>query len=519
MKNAISGLARRVKDAGIFYEYSRVGIICEISYYKSSDFIGTSNGMKKKILSFISLIATDILVILLSYCLAYFFRDRILPELITRYNDIPLLPFSIFLNKFYMVLAWIFIFANEKLYTKRLTFWEEVKILLKSSTLSTLLIMIIIFLTKSWLQFSRTVVILAWFISLFLFPLLRSLAKLLLIRLDIWKKKLIIIGVHQTSLIVMQNIRKNRTMGYEVIAIIDDDPQKIGQTFCGINILGPISELENITGTYGSKDIMIVTPHLPRKKIKELLSQCENISESMWLIPRSGDFITEGVELDNLGDIITIYIKRNLVKPWNIAMKNMFDISLTILLLPLFLPLSLLIAAAIKLESRGPVIFVQTRLGKHQRPFSMYKFRSMYMDNQERLEQYLKSRPEAQAEWQKFKKIKNHDPRVTKVGRIIRKLSLDELPQFINVIEGKMSLIGPRPYLPEEMEDHALMLATIARVKPAVTGLWQTSGRSNLSFEQRLSMDEYYIRNWSLWLDIVILLRSVKAWFSGKGAY
>jgi Undecaprenyl-phosphate galactose phosphotransferase WbaP len=475
--------------------------------------------MQKKIASFACLIATDMLIILASYCLAFLFRGEILPGLISRYSEVPLLPFSYFLSHSYMLLAWFLVFANERLYTKRLPFWQEYKVLIKGSTISTLLIMIIIFITRSEMRFSRTIVITAWLFSLFLLPTLRSLVKLILIRLDIWKKKLIILGVHQTSLAVIQNIRKNRTMGYEVIAVIEDDPQKIGRTFVGIKVLGPFSQLEKITRAYGSKDIMIVTPHLPRTKFKKILADCENISESMWVIPRSGDFITEGVELEVLGDVLTIYIKRNLVKPWNILIKSLFDISLTLLLLPFLMPLMFVIAGAIRLESRGPALFVQPRLGKKCKPFKMYKFRSMYLDNDKRLKTYLASNPEAQKDWQKYRKIKNRDPRATRVGRIIRKFSLDELPQLLNVIEGKMSLVGPRPYLAEELEDRQQVLQTIARVKPGITGLWQTSGRSDVTFEDRLGIDEFYIRNWSLWLDIVILLKSGRVLVERKGAY
>jgi undecaprenyl-phosphate galactose phosphotransferase len=239
----------------------------------------------------------------------------------------------------------------------------------------------------------------------------------------------------------------------------------------------------------------------------------------MWLIHRSGDFVTEGVELEVLGDVLTIYIKRNLVKPWNILIKSLFDKCLTILLLLILFPLFLVIALAIKLESKGPVIFIQDRIGKYRKTFKICKFRSMYLDNESRLKAYLEAHPEAKEEWERFRKLKNHDPRVTKVGRFIRKFSLDEIPQLLNVLQSKMSLVGPRPYLPEELENRKQISETIARVKPGLTGLWQISGRSDIAFEERLNMDEYYIRNWSLWLDIVIILKSLKAWLEGKGAY
>ena len=141
------------------------------------------------------------------------------------------------------------------------------------------------------------------------------------------------------------------------------------------------------------------------------------------------------------------------------------------------------------------------------------------MNSESKLVEYLDTNQKEKATWEKYKKLKKYDPRVTRVGRIIRKYSLDELPQLFNVLMGKMSLVGPRPYLLEELEGNSSSLDIISRVKPGITGLWQTRGRSEIPFEKRLTLDEFYIRNWSLWLDITLLLKSFKTWFSSKGAY
>lgn len=475
--------------------------------------------MKKKIISLFALLSSDILVVFASFSLAYIIRSEILPHLLNKFRTIPLYPESHYLNQFPIAIIWIIVFAFEKLYTKRHPFWEEIKILLKSSTISFSLVMIMIFITKKQVQFSRTVVILAWFVSLLIFPLFRYITKILLIKTNLWKKKLIILGVQQTTLLILKSINKNRTMGYEVLGFLDDDPKKMGKKYLGVKVLGSFSDLENVTQTYKSKDIMIATPHLPRKELKGLLSKCESISESMWLIPRSGDFITEGVEIEILGEVLTLYIKKNLTKPWNILIKDWYEKTLTLCLIILLFPLFILISIAIKLNSNGPVIFVQKRLGKGNKVFHLYKFRSMFIDGDEKLEDFLNRDKEAKQEWETYKKLKNLDPRVTKVGKIIRKFSLDELPQLINILQGKMSLVGPRPYLPEELEGKEEFKYSISRIKPGITGLWQISGRSELAFNERLSIDEYYIRNWSLWLDATILLRSLKVFFSRKGAY
>jgi len=475
--------------------------------------------MKKKIISFFVLFSTDILTVFLSFYIAHFIRGELLVILFKKYNALQMIPFSAYTSNYFMVLVWIIIFSFEKLYTKRYPFWEEVKTLLKSATLSSAFIMIAIFLARSEKRFSRTTVILAWIISLFLFPLFRFIVKIILVKFNLWKKKLIMIGVHETTLQVIRNIEKNKTMGYEVSAIIDDSTEFIGKTFFGIKVLGPLSEIEKITKAYGSKDIMVATPHMPRKKFKKMLAKCEKNCESMWIIPRSGDFITEGINIEVIGDIFTLNLKRNLVKPWNVFVKNLFDSLFAFFLIVLTMPILLITAVAIKLDSKGPILFVQKRIGKNNKLFKLYKFRSMYIDNHTRLKNYLESNKNAREEWGEYKKLKNHDPRVTKVGKFIRKFSLDELPQLFNVLKGNMSIVGPRPYLPIELEYNDPYLSNIIRVKPGLTGLWQVSGRSNIPFRERLRIDEYYIRNWSLWMDIVIVLKSLKVTFSPKGAF
>ena len=475
--------------------------------------------MGKKSISFFALALTDFFVVFFSFWLAYYIRNDFLPQIISRFTNVHLLPFSIFTNHFYIAIVWIFIFAYEKLYTKRFPFWEEVKVLLKSATLSFTFVMVMIFITRKQIQFSRTTVILAWLLSLFLFPLFRYITKRLLVKFNLWNKKLIILGVHQTSLAIIKSIRKNTTMGYEVVGFLDNDPQKLNKKFLGLKVLGPIKDLETATKTYQFKDIMIATPHLPRKDLKALLTKSEQVSESMWLIPRSGDFITEGVEIEVIGQVLTLYIKKNLAKTWNILIKTLFDKFFTLILTILFLPILAVVAIAIKIDSKGPVIFTQKRIGQNRKLFNLFKFRSMHLNSDNKLTEYLENHTEAKHEWEKYKKLKNHDPRVTKVGKFIRKYSLDELPQLINVLIGKMSLVGPRPYLAEELEGKDAFIDMIIRVKPGITGLWQTSGRSELPFEERNSLDEYYIRNWSLWLDITILLKSIKVLFSRRGAY
>ncbi|MGC9143352.1 exopolysaccharide biosynthesis polyprenyl glycosylphosphotransferase, partial [Hydrogenobaculum sp.] len=217
--------------------------------------------------------------------------------------------------------------------------------------------------------------------------------------------------------------------------------------------------------------------------------------------------------------LFLIKITNNLDSKLNQITKQTFDILLSLITLPVLVFVISIFAILIKIDSEGPVFFVQERLGKNGKIFKCIKFRTMYVNSQEILENFLKENKDAQLEWQTFKKLKKYDPRVTRVGRFLRKTSLDELPQIFNVLKGDMSLVGPRPYLPSEEKDMGDYKDYILLTKPGITGLWQVSGRNELSFEERLKLDTWYVLNWSLWFDIVIILKTIRVVFKKEGAY
>jgi len=207
-----------------------------------------------------------------------------------------------------------------------------------------------------------------------------------------------------------------------------------------------------------------------------------------------------------------------LFKPSNRVIKRLFDIVVALALAVLAIPLAIGIALAIVLETRGPVFFVHTRLGKDRRPFRLWKFRSMRTDAGEVLDRCLAQHPELRAEWRRSHKLKN-DPRITRVGRWLRRSSLDELPQLWNVLSGTMSMIGPRPIVREEIPKYGLALREYERVQPGLTGLWQVSGRTDLSYRRRIELDTDYIRRWRVALDLEILWKTVRVVLRGHGAY
>jgi undecaprenyl-phosphate galactose phosphotransferase len=202
--------------------------------------------------------------------------------------------------------------------------------------------------------------------------------------------------------------------------------------------------------------------------------------------------------------------------------KRLFDIVFSFLAILITLPLMVVVALLIKLTDKGPVLFKQKRPGLDGKDFYLYKFRTMYVNNDQILREYLDKNPEAREQWKKYRKLKGYDPRVTPIGRFLRKYSLDELPQFFNVLKGDMSVVGPRPYLWEEFEEYKVpknIVQKLLSVKPGITGLWQIEARNEATFEERIKMDLKYIKERSFWLDLKIVLKTIKAMLTGKGAY
>ncbi|KXK53922.1 MAG: hypothetical protein DYG96_04450 [Chlorobi bacterium CHB2] len=204
--------------------------------------------------------------------------------------------------------------------------------------------------------------------------------------------------------------------------------------------------------------------------------------------------------------------------PFQQIAKRAFDLAIAVLLMPIILPLMAIIAIAIKIDSPGPILFRQKRIGEKGKVFGMYKFRSMYHNSDDMLRHYLRENPTAQHQWNTYRKLRQ-DPRVTTVGNFLRRTSLDELPQLLNVLQGTMSLVGPRPILPREIEDYGHNLPIYELVRPGISGLWQISGRNMLGFHERVMLDMQYIRKQTLWSDCVILVKTLGVVFRRQGAW
>jgi undecaprenyl-phosphate galactose phosphotransferase len=319
----------------------------------------------------------------------------------------------------------------------------------------------------------------------------------------------------------MNSFQQDNGMNYNVVGIIKDNTEEVGKIFQGIPIIGSLATAEETVKRVKIKNVLLAIPGLNGEYLVDLVCRLQPCVRNIMFVPDIPGIPVGNIEMNTLFDekLVLLKVKNNLALLRNRLFKQTIDILVGIMICFLLLPIMAVIALLIKLESKGKVFYTAQRLGKDNKEFLCYKFCTMYENNAAILAEYLKNNPEAEEEWHEYAKLRGYDPRVTSVGKWLRKFSLDELPQIFNVIKGEMSLVGPRPYLPAETEKMDFYQKTILIVKPGMTGLWQVSGRNEVNFEGRLKMDCWYIRNWSLWLDIIILFKTVKVVLTGKGSY
>lgn len=467
--------------------------------------------------------------------IAYFFRVKFLGH----WSPFPFpQTFEDLAVRIWMPLVVIIVFSFEGLYSKRVPFWEETRIIVRSIFLSYLGIFSIVSLGKLSGEISRAIVIGTGIVSLGFTPLVRFQWKPFLHQLGIGIKNTLLVGDNPIGQLAQSGLSRDHYMGLRLIGFV-----KVSEEDKGFNSnvaqfleegreyplkmnvpklpsLGPIERLPEIVDQKCIRGAVVALPHIKGRELGPLIEKIQRYVLSVYVIPNLTQVNLLNSELLYLfyEEMFLVGIHNNLKSRVNRLGKSIFDLVVSlVLLIPLFLFFSV-IAISVALSSPGPIIFTQARVGKNGKIFRIYKFRTMYEGAEEMMEELFEHRPDLKMEFEKSQKLSN-DPRVTPVGRILRKTSLDELPQLFNVLRGEMSLVGPRPVTLEEFgfryhevgEDYCL-------VKPGMTGLWQVSGRSETGYELRIRLDLWYIRNWSLWLDIVILMRTVGVVLTRKGA-
>lgn len=327
------------------------------------------------------------------------------------------------------------------------------------------------------------------------------------------RARLVVIGSDRLGKMMMQHLAANPQLGYQVIGFIDAQAPSVTH-FGRFKSLGAISDLEEIIRRHRVDEALIALPSHQHQQIVHTVRLCERAGAEFKLIPDLYELSLSMIDMDTLEGIPLIGIKQPTIGPWIYLVKRGIDLTIATLILLLGSPIWLLAALVIKLDSRGPVLFKQQRIGYRGRPFQVYKFRSMRQHADHELAA-LRQMNEASGPIFKIKE----DPRLTRVGKLLRKTSIDEIPQLLNVLKGEMSLVGPRPPLPGEVEQYEAWEQGRLEVLPGMTGLWQVRGRSELDFDEMVLMDLYYIENWSLRLDLYILLKTIPAVLFSRGAY
>ena len=470
----------------------------------------------KKELEVITLLILDLLTFTIILELSMLLRKHVFPSFI----GFPELLGKGLLTYWWIFPIWIFFFAYEGLLTKRFSFWDEIKQLWKSIFFSIVAVFSLLFLGKMGETYSRTVILLIGIISLFVFPVVRINAKKLFRHIGLFRSKVLIIGAGKRGNLVAKALKEEQNLGYRVVGFLDDDPEKAGILIDGVKVHRGIDKAERYIGRGGINTIVIAIPGASKERLNEVINNLQHKTENILFVPDIMGIAVLGTRLQHFfrEQAFALELQNNLANQFNIFIKRSFDLLIGSLLLLLSSAPIALVYLLIRLDSPGPAIFSQYRVGRKGKLFRCYKFRTMFNDADEKLEELINSNEDMRREWEKKWKIKE-DPRVTRMGKFLRTTSLDELPQLINVLKGEMSLVGPRPYLPNEAHKIGEHMNICFSVLPGISGLWQVSGRSDTSYNYRIALDSWYVRNWNLWLDIVILLKTATVVLKREGAW
>ncbi len=482
----------------------------------------SSAGIERWIMPF-ARAGIDAVFVFAAFGLAYWFRYELElgGEVLPGFSQ----PFSFFLDTVAipLVVATVIVFQLRGIY--RLPRWTSFldEALLIASSATTAMAIIILF---SYLQRffpSRLIFIYAWILMILLLVGKRLIVRL--VRQGFWARgigvdRVLIVGAGRAGQRIMQHIYGNPQLGYRVVGFLGDPPDDANWGIATERrverppYLGDPGAIEEAIRQHGVHEVIIALPPAEHRNIFRMIQQCRQLDVSFTFLPDLFEMALDKVTIHEVAGLPLIELRESRIRGWNYVVKRAMDLLVSAGVLIIFSPILAAISLAIKLDSAGPVFIRQTRVGRDGEEFICYKFRSMVQDA-ERLKRELMEKEGNNGPLFKMK----DDPRVTRVGWFLRKTSIDEVPQFFNVLLGEMSVVGPRPQIPAEVELYEDWHFQRLQVTPGLTGLWQVSGRSDLSFDEMVKLDLYYAENWSPWLDIKLMLRTVPAVLFGRGAY
>jgi exopolysaccharide biosynthesis polyprenyl glycosylphosphotransferase len=466
------------------------------------------------------LVALDALLVALGFVLAYYLRYQY-QFLRSVRNDEPLSSFLPTIGLLVPITIGLLAFKGLYSLPRNAGWLNQLGIILSSVTTSIAITIVITFLSGPSF-YSRLIFGLAWATTI----VLLSLGRLGVTRARHrrWEQgkdldRVLVVGGSGLGHEVMRNLQASPSAGFQLVGYLHEPPQSASagdepEAPVDAPLLGALAQLPHVVAQRTVDHVVIALPSWQNRRLPVVVEMCHQLGVPFQVVPDFYEISYDRVTIQELWGVPLISLRENAIRGWNFALKRAIDVGLVLLTLPLWGALSLVIMLLIKLDSPGPVIFRQTRLGRNGRPFVVLKFRTM-VSNAEELKAALIAQNERQGA---AFKIRN-DPRTTRLGRWLRKTSLDELPQFWNVLRGEMSLVGPRPAVPEEVAQYEPWHRRRMEVLPGCTGLWQATGRSDTSFDEMVRLDIYYAEHWSVGMDLRIMLLTIPAVLKGRGAY
>jgi len=462
----------------------------------------------------IGLVAGDVLVLLAAFVAAFWLRfvlglglaREVVPE-----------PRTYLLVGVCLVPVWLGLLALMGGYNSSILLGgtSEYARLVNACTWGAMALIVYGFFADSF-QISRGWLVFAWGLAAFLLCLFRFLARRLAYRLrrrGYFVERALIVGTNEEARLLAEQLANRALSGLQIMGLV--------QTAQGAAIPGPVAQgdvedLPALVEHTGATELIVAATAVTRDELIQIAALLKELPETrMKLSSGLYEVLTTGMEVMTCNAVPLMTLNNLRLSRLELLMKGVLDYGLILAALPVLLPIFIILALLVRLDSPGPIFHRRRVMGVGGKPFDAFKFRTMYVNGNEILERY----PEKRSELARTHKIKD-DPRVTRVGRVLRSLSLDELPQLVNVLLGQMSLVGPRMISPEEQEKYGRMRHNLLTVKPGLTGMWQVSGRSDLSYEERVQLDMTYIRNYTIWLDIQILFfQTLPAVFRKTGAY
>lgn len=461
----------------------------------------------------LALVAVDYISVLSAVWTAYLIRGKVLPLF---YPDFSVPDVYLFIV---IPCSFLFFLHFDRLSIRKLYFWQQAECLFKASVYAMLLVLVILYFSGSAQEISRIFMLLVWMFSFTYVAIGRYGLKRVVTAVDALQVPTVIIGAGKTAELLIESFQQNMGSGYKIVGLIEDDPVA-SAIFKQYPIIGTFAQAEDAVRRVGVRNVLIAAPGLAREQLLNLVYRLQPHVDNITFVPDLFGVPVSSMELETLFNekMVLLKIRNNLAQVQNRTYKLLFDYVCSLVGIIMVMPLFVVISICIYFDSPGSVVFAHRRVGRNGEKFPCYKFRTMVTNSEEVLEEHLTSNADARKEWARDFKLKE-DPRVTKIGRFLRETSLDELPQFFNVIKGEMSLVGPRPIVQAEVERYGDYINDYYLVRPGITGMWQVSGRNDIDYPERVQLDSWYVRNWSMWMDIVLLMKTIKVVFERKGAY